>query len=475
MDRKQNKASARRPCNPPKKRKFHGNRYSDEVGIGSSFASTSAEKLKSSKDDSFDVCCDDSVSYCFIQFFLVFSTLQNIVKCKQCNSDIKFSKYGQRGLGFKIKIECLCEDRFINSGNMINNAYEVNRRFVHVMRLLGVGLQGIHIFCELMDMGKGLHINAYYKIVQSILESVSAVYDLVTKKAVREEKDLNVQAGYPENEFSVSGDGSWSKRGFSSLLRIVSLTGKYSNKMLDTVVKSSFCRACNLEGKENSDGYDAWYENHEAICQANHEGSAGKMEVDGIIEMFRRSVEKYGVRYAYYIGDGDTKTLKSLLEATPYGDNFLVKKRECVLHVKKRLYRRAMEAKKQLTLKNKARKQQEGEDGKSKSKSRRKSTEPKTAALTNKLMQDLSLYYGLAIRRHPDSVEEMRKEIWATYYHKISTDENPQHQYCPEDADSWCKWRQHEATGTLASFSHPPALNADVAEVLKPIYEVIAR
>jgi len=44
-------------------------------------------------------------------------------------------------------------------------------------------------------------------------------------------------------------------------------------------------------------------------------------------------------------------------------------------------------------------------------------------------MQDLSLYYGLAIQRHLDSVEG--KEIWATYYHKISTDEKPQHLLCP--------------------------------------------
>ncbi|CAK9801113.1 hypothetical protein ANTPLA_LOCUS2692 [Anthophora plagiata] len=299
MDKKQCRLSLKRPGHHSRKRKFHGNRYSDEVGT--SFASTSAEKLKTSRDDSFDVCCDDSVSYCFIQFFLVFSALQNIVKCKQCNSSIKFFKYGQRGLGFKIKIQCLCEDRVIDSCKMIDNAYEINRRFAYVMRLLGVGLRGIQIFCGLMDMGRGLNITAYYQVIQSIQESVNTVYDLVTNKAVQEEKDLNVQAGYPENELSVSGDGSW-------------------------------------------------------------------------------SMEKHSVRYASYIGDGDTKTFRSLLQAAPYGDDFLVRRKECVLHVKKRFYRRAKEAKKQLMLKKKARKQQEGEDvkTKSKSKSKRKSTESKT-------------------------------------------------------------------------------------------------
>ena len=51
--------------------------------------------------------------------------------------------------------------------------------------------------------------------------------------------------------------------------------------------------------------------------------------------------------------------------------------------------------------------------------------------LTGKLIDDLSVYYGLAIRRNTDSVENMRKEIYATLFYKISTDEKPQHDRCP--------------------------------------------
>ncbi|EFN81405.1 hypothetical protein EAI_00125, partial [Harpegnathos saltator] len=46
--------------------------------------------------------------------------------------------------------------------------------------------------------------------------------------------------------------------------------------------------------------------------------------------------------------------------------------------------------------------------------------------LTASVIKDLTIYYGLAIRRHSDSLENMRKAIWATYLHKCSTDENPQ-------------------------------------------------
>lgn len=88
-------------------------------------------------------------------------------------------------------------------------------------------------------------------------------------------------------------------------------------------------------------------------------------------------------------------------------------------------------------------------------------------------MQDLSLYYGLAIQRHPDSVKDMRREIWATYYHKISTDEKPQHDFCPVGENSWCKWQQHKVAKT--PFSHPPALDKETQDILKRIYEKLSQ
>lgn len=41
--------------------------------------------------------------------------------------------------------------------------------------------------------------------------------------------------------------------------------------------------------------------------------------------------------------------------------------------------------------------------------------------LTGKLIDELTIFYGLAIRRNVDSVDNMQKEIWAILKHKIST------------------------------------------------------
>ncbi|XP_015179220.1 PREDICTED: uncharacterized protein LOC107067854 isoform X1 [Polistes dominula] len=92
--------------------------------------------------------------------------------------------------------------------------------------------------------------------------------------------------------------------------------------------------------------------------------------------------------------------------------------------------------------------------------------------LTAKVIDKLTVYYGLAIRRNCDSVDNMRNAIWGTYYHYCSTDEKPQHEMCPGGEGSWCSWQQALATDTLSSYTHDyPTLPADVAETIYPIYE----
>ena len=149
------------------------------------------------------------------------------------------------------------------------------------------------------------------------------------------------------------------------------------------------------------------------------------------------------MKYGFYIGDGDSKTFKILLSTTPYGSDFAVKKLEYVLHVAKRVLKRANEARKALIQKKKALKQAEGKAAAkeptkkfvvkktvvskvaAKKKAVAKVPVVKTQSLTIELVKELSQNYGLAVRRNCDSVENMQKEIWAGFYHKISTDMKP--------------------------------------------------
>lgn len=435
-----------RPNHKSRKRSFRGNQHSKETET--EFASTSAKKLKDSEDT--EITVDPTHGYRLINFVSVFAAISAIVKCKKCDNDVKFNMKGEQGLGFKIAIQCTCGQVEVDSCPKIaNKSFEINRRLVFAFRLLGIGLQGINLFCGIMDLGHGLAANTYYACLDNAWTAAKSVCDILLKRAGEEEEKLTVKAGKESLKWSVSGDGTWSRRGFSSLFGAVTLIGKYSNKVVDVIVKSKFCQACNAwKGKEDTEEFKVWYDSHEEECFCNHSGSAGKMEVDGIIEMFTRSEELHDAKYATYIGDGDTKTFKSLLDKQPYGDELIVRKSECVGHVKKRMGSRLRSGKKKT----------KGVGGRGEGK------------LTDKLIRDLTAYYGLAIIRNCHSVAEMKKAIYATLYHKCSTDANPQHDNCPPGADSWCTWRKAEALNQLGEYKHPPPLSAQVQDMLRPIY-----
>uniref|UniRef100_A0A6P7GDN8 Uncharacterized protein LOC114336144 n=1 Tax=Diabrotica virgifera virgifera TaxID=50390 RepID=A0A6P7GDN8_DIAVI len=189
------------------------------------------------------------------------------------------------------------------------------------------------------------------------------------------------------------------------------------------------------------------------------------MEAHAIVSMFQRS-EEHNVRYLNYIGDGDSKTYSGVLESKPYGNDFVVNKKECVGHVQKRMGTRLRDLLKKTVVDTVT------VTGK---KIKRKTLGGK-GKLTAKMIDKLTVYYCLAIRRNYDSVKKMKNSIWATYYHYCSTDKKPQHEKCPTGEDSWCEWQKTTATNQIKSFKHTyAALPNDVLEAIKPIYEELSK
>ena len=339
MDRKKGQGVRHRP----KRRSFYGNRFSSDDNTEKT--SSAAKKLKHA-DPQLEVTTHPFLTYVIVQWS-VFATLQQRVTCVNSGQKVEFGKSDSKGLGFQLQSICNCEkSEPIPSSPKIKNGYEIIRRIIYAMRLMGVGFSGLLNFCGLMDISaSAFSLTGYYKCLQHIYIAVKAVSEIVFKKAAKEEREKNKNKGLPEDSLTVSGDGSWPKRGFTALLGIVSLIGKYTNKVIDVVVKSKICQACSNYSKkfpENTSEFDAWFTEHceAGNCTRDHDGSVGLIEVEGVEEMFLRSVEQYGVMYEYYIGDGDSKTFKRLEETEPYGEALKVKKKACVLHVGKSLYRR---------------------------------------------------------------------------------------------------------------------------------------
>ena len=63
------------------------------------------------------------------------------------------------------------------------------------------------------------------------------------------------------------------------------------------------------------------------------------MEKEAAIEMFLCSVEKRGLKYTTYIGDGDSSSYGMVAQALKgrYSDQYVAVKKDCIGHTQKRM------------------------------------------------------------------------------------------------------------------------------------------
>eukprot|EP00112_Aurelia_sp_Birch-Aquarium-sp1_P020725 Seg5402.1 transcript_id=Seg5402.1/GoldUCD/mRNA.D3Y31 product="hypothetical protein" protein_id=Seg5402.1/GoldUCD/D3Y31 len=249
------------------------------------------------------------------------------------------------------------------------------------------------------DATKIVHKATKEVITKSMTEAASQ-----TKQLYDADDNGNVDIG-------VSGDGTWRRRGFKSSTGVVSVMSIVTGKVLGVEIMSKEYRACPLNTrKEGSQEYKDWWDSHKDVYQINFTGSSGGMDATGCLEMFQRSEEKHSVRYTEFLGDGDRKAHKQLLEKKVYGDK-PVTKLERIGHIQKRMSSRLRSLKKRCG-------KEPIDDGKAIGGKGR---------LINKLIDSLQVYYRKAIRNNLNGIEEKEKEIMPKWHHICSTDDSPQH------------------------------------------------
>ncbi|GFU85968.1 transposable element Tcb2 transposase [Trichonephila clavipes] len=238
------------------------------------------------------------------------------------------------------------------------------------MRSIGKSAEAGRMFCGVMNLPQPpTRFSPYGK---RILNAAKLVYEDSIQNAAKE--------AICENEgnknIAVAVDGTWQKRGYTSLNGVVTVTSIDTGKVIDVDILSKYCACKNLPF-------------HEKDCKRNYVGSSGAMEIQGASKIFQRSLSLHNARYITYLGDGDCKAFNAS-------------------------------------------------------------------------------YYGSAIRRNHSSVQNMRQAIWAIFLHKLSSNEYPQHGFCPIGEDSWCGLKKAEASGK--SYKHKNSLPVAVVEAMRPIF-----
>ena len=259
----------------------------------------------------------------------------------------------------------------------------------------------------------------------------------------------------------MSVDGTWARRGFTSLHGAVIVISLDTGQVLDYEVLSRKCSTCQRKALENPDvdsqEFQDWYENPLPNYQVNFEGSAPAMEAAGAELLWNRSLQKHNCRYTKLAGGGDSKTHARLLYTKPYGDSCSIEKLECIGHVQKRLGKQLLNPKTSM----KGRKLHDGKTlfGKGR--------------LTKVRIDSWQNYYGRAIRNNKGDLEGMQNATWAILYHNASSDKKPQHKYCPVGSQSWCGWQRDKANGTK-KYEHHDTLPQAIVEVVKPTFKKLS-
>lgn len=436
----------------PKKRakKFYGRPRSNDQR--EDLLSASTKKLVFNKGVEMEQERNDFSGYRMIDIDILKSMVTNFMCCKMCNNNINIEEVCQRGLASKYIVNC-SKCGYVTAfwnGQMLGekkNIPEINTRFVYAMRCVGQGHAGMETFSSVMELPPPIAAKSYNKINQKIkLATYNVAQNSMKNAALAESVASNGSV-----ELTVSGDGSWKTRGHSSLTGVCSLIGSETGQVIDVEIMSSYCKGCEYLSKQQYSVEKL--DKHKNVCQRNHTGSAGKMEVDGMVRIFKRSEKERGMKYVKYIGDGDTKTFLSIKNCEPYGSNVSIEKIECVAHIQKRMGTRLRNFKK---------------DCKSKKLSDGKPIGGKNR-LTDKIINEFTSYYGNAIREHKNSLSDMRKAIWAIFHHKRSTDSEPVHDFCPDTQDTWCKYIKAKRNGD--SYVHKNSIPVAIMDAIKPIFK----
>ncbi|CAN8029505.1 unnamed protein product [Ixodes persulcatus] len=364
------------------------------------------------------------------------NALMKSVKCKIGGGDVKIGK-GKREYGLAVKLFLACT----NCGDIssawssprVNGDQRINPFAVNILAAGAMQSTGNHqtalndVFSAMNISHRGLHTKTWQDYMKKQLAPAlaRAAKELTTECAQSVQglyKELNL--GNPGN-IAVSCDWSWMTRGHLSHIGVGTTIELFTGFVLDYVVLSNFCAACERGPKQNDPSYQAWKDGH--ICQKTTDKKAREMEVEAGLILFQRSWQRHNLRYTTVLSDGDSRTFLALQEAQVYG-YIAVNKEDCVNHVQKHM---GTALRTLITKQKKSSSENLGGKGR----------------LTADLITKLSAYYGWALKSHKGDGEAMQKAVMATYHHVTSNDTVSNHSLCPAGPDSWCRQNATKAPG----------------------------
>ena len=489
------KRKANRPLAKPRKRRFSGNQFTggavrtagseniplfDQLQDYNDPSSLKIRKFSfvDSEEEDDDLQVVDEIEQCgdsklegsrIIDLQALADLISSSSVCVFCKKgSLSVSEVQRFGMAPELAITCdNCHhstSKVLSRQTVVHKTvmHQVNRKAVLGMRVIGRGFKGLCTLSSILDLPPPMSKTTFHKhqrVVSSAVCDVGKASMAKAAAAVLEER----QAEDHPADIAVSTDGTWMRRGYSSLYGVQTVLAWDTHQVVDVAILSKHCPQCKtwnaalLSGKKTQAEFDNWKEAHEGSCGINTKKSAPAMESEAVLQMWQRSVDVNNFRYVFYIGDGDSKGHVNVVEAKPYGDTTITKE-ECVGHVQKRLGKALRD------LKQKHGGSCKLSDGKAIGGRGR---------LTDKLIDSLQNFYGKAVRENAGDWRSMSRAIWASFCHRGSSEDKHRHDFCPPGAGSWCGFQRLRAASGDANppYVHHDSIPPAVFAAMKPVYE----
>ena len=266
----------------------------------------------------------------------------------QCKSSITFLGDSQRqGLASTPVSQCLkCKQLFHCHTSKVIVCNEENHYATNigaVLAQISTGGGANHLEEQLSCVAvPSLSKKSFIHLERTLGSLLEAMVSQQLLSAGEQERQLAVLNGCYHNRVpatTVVVDAGWSKRShkhsYNAKCGVGIIFGAATKKLLFIGVRNKYCSVCAISEHQSRPT-----PSHH--CLKNWSGSSCAMEADIILEGFKMSESMHGLRYLWFIGDGDSSVYNSLITGVPtYGRN--ITKVECANHAVK-CYRNRLEA-----------------------------------------------------------------------------------------------------------------------------------
>lgn len=229
-----------------------------------------------------------------VSMSILTQALLDATLCKFCKQEqslsLKEDEDARQGLACKLLVLCSAcgHNSSFWSSDKTESFFDVNLKCVYGLRSIGKGSVAGRTLFEMLDLpSPPLRFERFNPL---FLKSLKKVATESMVNATEETVELSVsEDGDVSSDISVGIDGTWLRRGFSSMNGVVSVSSFETSKILYIEVLTKYCHTC-----QTNKGVPHF-------CDKNIVGSSGAMEVEGAKNVFDRSERTRNVRYKYIL------------------------------------------------------------------------------------------------------------------------------------------------------------------------------